>query len=59
MAVGYQQYKSIEIEEREGGRERERGGRGREGGREHYNDNTEVKWNSCSPLTNERKRITL
>ena len=33
MAVGYQQYKSIEIEEREGGRERERGGE-REGRRE-------------------------
>ena len=32
MAVGYQQYKSIEIEEREGGRERERGGG--EGGKE-------------------------
>ena len=34
MAVGYQQYKSIEIEEREGGRERERGGGGGEGGKE-------------------------
>ena len=32
MAVGYQQYKSIEIEEREGGREREGGGG--EGGKE-------------------------
>ena len=31
MAVGYQQYKSIEIEEREGGRERE--GWGGEGGK--------------------------
>ena len=60
MAVGYQQYKSIEIEEREGGRERERGGgRGREGGREHYNDNTAIKWNSHCPLTYDRKQITL
>ena len=31
MAVGYQQYKSIEIEEREGGRERGGGEGGKEG----------------------------